>query len=143
MVRNLFHSCLSQILAPLQMVAVHGILMKDGGGVVHRGHPILASFIGDYPKQVLVTGTKMKDCPKCNISTDKLGNLAEPCEPQDLQAILNALALADSNSQLFQEACNNLHIKPILQPFFAWLPYTNIFQSITPNILHQLLQGIL
>ena len=143
MVHNLFHSCLSRIFAPLQRAAVHGILLKDGCGVLRRGHPILATYIGDYPEQVLVTGTKTKDCPKCTIPADKLGSLTEPCEPRDLPAILNALALADSNPRLFQEACNNLRIKPIFQPFFAQLPYMNIFQSITPDILHQLLQGIL
>ena len=143
MVHNLFHSCLSQVLAPLRQAAIDGILLKDGSGVPWWGHPILAAYIGDYPEQVLVTGTKTKDCPKCNIPADKLGSLTEPCELRNLQVILNMLALADSDPRSFQEACNNLHIKPIFQPFFAQLPYTNIFQSITPNILHQLLQGIL
>ena len=143
MVNNLFHSCLTQILTPIRQAAVNGVLMKDGRGVLRRGHPILANYIADYPEQVVVTGTKTKDCPKCNVSSDKLGSLVTPCEIRDLQAVLDALNLVDLDPQLFRQACNNLRIKPIFHPFFEQLPYTNIFQAITPDILHQLLQGVL
>ena len=143
MLHNLFHSCLSQILEPLRRAAVEGILMKDGGGVLRRCHPILTCYVGDYPEQILVTGTKTKDCPKCNIPSDKLGSLTEPIELQDLWAILNMHTLVDSDPWLYQESCNNLRIKLIFQPFFAHLLYTDIFQAITPDILHQLHQGVL
>ncbi|KAL0577037.1 hypothetical protein V5O48_004941 [Marasmius crinis-equi] len=33
-------------------------------------------------------------------------------------------------------------MKPIAEPFWQNLPYTNIFRSITPDILHQLYQGL-
>ena len=71
--------------------------MKDGGGVLQRCHPILTCYVGDYPEQILVTGTKTKDCPKCNIPSDKLGSLTEPIELQDLWAILNMHTLVDSD----------------------------------------------
>ena len=117
--------------------------MKDGRGVLWRSHPILANYIADYLEQVVVTSTKTKDCPKCNVSSNELGNLVAPCEIHDLQAVLDALTLVDSDPQLFWQACNNLHVKPIFHPFFEQLPYVNIFQAIMPDILHQLLQGIL
>lgn len=31
--------------------------MIDGHGVARRGHPILAVYVGDYPEQILVTGS--------------------------------------------------------------------------------------
>ena len=34
MVHNLFHLCLGQILALLRRAAIHGILVKDGSGVL-------------------------------------------------------------------------------------------------------------
>ena len=143
MIHNLFHSCLSEILAPLQRAGVEGILMKDGGGVLWHCHAILACYVRDYPEQVLVTGTKTKDCPKCNMPADQLGSLTKPCELRDHQAILDMLALVDSDPRSFRETCKNLHIKPIFCPFFVHLPYTDIFQAITPDILHQLHQGVL
>ncbi|KAF8715292.1 hypothetical protein AX14_012641 [Amanita brunnescens Koide BX004] len=143
MVNNLFHSCLGQILEPIRQAAVEGVLMKDGRGVLRRCHPILASYIADYPEQVLVTGTKTKDCPKCNISAKKMGDLSATYQLRDIQAILNALTLVNSDPRSFRETCNNLRIKPIFHPFFERLPYVNIYQAITPDILHQLHQGVL
>ncbi|KAJ6605728.1 hypothetical protein B0H10DRAFT_2311298 [Mycena sp. CBHHK59/15] len=40
------------------------------------------------------------------------------------------------------QACAEAGIKPIYHPFWEGLPYTNIFQAISPDILHQLYQGI-
>ena len=143
MVNNLFHSCLGEILGPIRRAAVEGVLMKDGSGVLRRCHPMLASYTADYPEQVMVTGTKTKDCPKCNIPSEKMGDLSAPYELRDIEAILNAFALVNLDPRLFRETCNNLRIKPIFHPFFERLPYLNIYQAITPDILHQLHQGIL
>ena len=142
MVNNLFHSCLREILAPIRRAAVEGILMKDGNGVLWQAHPILASYISDYLEQIFVTGMKTKDCPKCNIPADKLGSLATPCELWNLRASLNALSLADSDPQSFWAACNSICIKLIFHPFWEQLLYLNIYQAITPDILHQLHQGV-
>src|ERR1700759_4312449 len=53
MLINLFHSCLKNILQPLEDIGINGIAMADGNGVSRRIHPILAVYIGDYPEQVL------------------------------------------------------------------------------------------
>lgn len=143
MVTNLFHGCLQRILSPLVDVGIKGIPMSDGMGITRRIHPILAVYVGDYPEQVLVTGVKTRDCPKCDISSTQLGNLRAASNPRDIHAVLNALSKLGSNLRDFKDACKDVHIKPILHPFWEALPFVNIFQSITPDILHQLLQGIL
>ena len=38
--------------------------------------------------------------------------------------------------------CSGIGIKPVLNPFWKFLPYANIYQSITPDVLHQLHQGM-
>ncbi|KAF7345185.1 hypothetical protein MSAN_01895000 [Mycena sanguinolenta] len=43
---------------------------------------------------------------------------------------------------MYTKACVEAGIKPVYRPFWEDLPYTNIFCLITPNILHQLYQGI-
>ena len=42
----------------------------------------------------------------------------------------------------FLQACKGAGIKPIVDPFWKDLPYVHIYRSITPDVLHQLYQGI-
>ena len=42
----------------------------------------------------------------------------------------------------FHTASIEANLKPTYHPFWERLPFTNIFLSITPDVLHQLLQGI-
>jgi hypothetical protein len=43
---------------------------------------------------------------------------------------------------VFRLACRQAGLKPIYHPFWQNLPFSDIFNSITPDILHQLLQGM-
>ena len=49
--------------------------MTSGDGIVCQGLPLFACFVGDYPEQVLVSGCKTGECPKCDIDGKKLGDL--------------------------------------------------------------------
>ena len=140
---NLFHTCLSMILKPLAEAGVHGIKVTSGDGVVRRGHPIFAMYIGDYPEQLLVTCCKNGTCPKCDILRDEIGNDTVPDRPlRDVPTVLAALAEVRNSATAFASACRNAGIKPVAHPFWENLPFVNIFRSITPDILHQLLQGV-
>ncbi|KAJ6459244.1 hypothetical protein C8R45DRAFT_1056242 [Mycena sanguinolenta] len=117
--------------------------MKSGDGVVRCCHPIFSVFAGDYPEQVLVTGTKTGECPTCPVPRDELGSIVDIYEPRDLSVVLDALKKADGNATEFTSACARANIKPIFHPFWEDLPYVNIFLSITSDILHQLYQGVI
>ena len=117
--------------------------MSDGMGTMRRVHPILAVFVGDYPEQVLVTGIKSTECPKCDISSKELGNPQAPSNPRDIYMARDALSKVSGILRDFKDACKQARIKPILRPFWESLPFLDIFQAITPDILHQLLQGII
>ena len=57
--------------------------------------------------------------------------------------ILEALTTISNNSAAdYTKACIEARIKPIQYPFWQNLPHLNIYCSITPNILHQIYQGI-
>ncbi|KAJ7046406.1 hypothetical protein C8F04DRAFT_1024813 [Mycena alexandri] len=138
---NVFHACMAQILAPLKDAGITGIPMTSGDGVTRRGHPIYATFVGDYPEQTLVTAVKNGECPTCEVPRDELGeNTNFPL--RDLEEILKALDTLDSGPTIYAAACAEAGIKPIFHPFWEGLPYTNIFQAISPDILHQLYQGV-
>jgi hypothetical protein len=133
---------MSRVLAPLKTPGNDGLVMRSGDGAQRRCHPLFACFIGDYPEQLLATGVKAMECPKCDIPTNKLESNITPFEMHDLHAVLDALATIDDGDLAFMQACHAAGIKPIIHPFWEDLPYTNIFQAITPDILHQLYQGL-
>ena len=143
MLANLFHACMSRVLEPLATVGDTGMPLASGDGVVRRGHPILAVYVGDYPEQVLVTGCKTGECPKCPISRDEVGDASDTSRPlRNLRKVLDALDSIDEGPRAFKKACLEAGIKPIAEPFWSHLPYTNIYYAITPDILHQLYQGV-
>jgi len=138
---NLFHGCMCTLLGPLALYGETGLPMMSGDRVWCRYYPILASFVGDYPKQVLVTCTYYGECPKCEVPCDELGDLGSflSC---DLEKACRTYRLADGNVRTFHAACRDNRIKPVFHPFWESLPLVNIYLSITPDILHQLLQGV-
>ena len=140
-VANLYHTCMGTILKLLETLGKTGLHMQSGDGAVCDCHPILASDSGDYPEQILVTCTKSGNCPTCPVPQDKLGNPESVGKPRKLKPILDALGTIDNGSTAFSCACRDVGIKPIQRPFWQHLPFVNIFQSITPDILHQLYQG--
>ena len=128
------------ILSSLKVPGIHGMEVMSGDGVVRRGHPILAAYVDDYPEQCLVTGAFSGDCPGCDCPNKMLG--VYPCQHprRNLDKVLDALD--QLGSAQYVQACRDANIKPIQHPFWQDLPYVNIFQSITPDILHQLHQGV-
>ncbi|KAF8256630.1 hypothetical protein EI94DRAFT_1764485 [Lactarius quietus] len=116
---NLYHSCMQIILGPITAYSETGIEMMSGDGIWRQCHPVFASFVGDYPEQILVI------YPSC-----------------DYNEATDIYALADGDAHAFHLACRELGQKPVYHPFWEALPLTNIFISITPDNLHQLLQGV-
>jgi hypothetical protein len=76
-VTNLFHAGMTQLLEPLRSAGRDGVKLKSGDGVWRRCHPILASYVGDYPEQVLVTCAYYGDCASCDTEKHELG--VYPC----------------------------------------------------------------
>ncbi|KAI0716908.1 hypothetical protein C8Q76DRAFT_795145 [Earliella scabrosa] len=143
-VANLFHTCMTMILKPLVKAGIHGIAIASGDGVVRRGHPIVAMYVGDYLEQLMVTCCKNGTCPKCDIPRAEVGNTTDPERPlRDLEKILDALESINESPTAFARACRSVGIKPVRHPFWENLPYVDIFRSITPDILHQLYQGVI
>lgn len=139
---NMFHSCMRAIVAPLTSYGETGVAMMSGDSVWRRCHPILAAYIGDYPEQVLVTCTYSGRCPKCTVPMDQLGDFTR-FPLRDCEKASDVYELADGDATLFHAACRAAGLKPIYHPFWESLPLSNIFLSITPDILHQLLQGVM
>ena len=140
---NLFHACMNFILKPLEKAGIEGVLMTSGDGVVQRCYPIFATFVGDYPEQILVGTLKTGQCPTCPASRDELGDLDSVGPPRELGEILDALVTISQGPTEFTRACREAGVKPIQHPFWENLPFLNIYQSIAPDVLHNLHQGVI
>ena len=84
-------------------------------------------------------------CATCPIPQDKMGEYTRNrnlglC---NLNCILEALNSFDNDWGGFLQTCTEAGIKPVVNPPQKDLPYVHTYCSITPNILHQLYQGIL
>ncbi|KAJ3754434.1 hypothetical protein EV360DRAFT_86837 [Lentinula raphanica] len=140
-ISNLFHACMKDILSPLKEAGEMGVVMESGDGVRRRCHPILASYVGDYPEQILVTCGYYGDSPICMVSKDSLGSY--PCTANFRDPVQAAQAAKSIGTTGWVDKCEEANIKPVQHPFWEDLPYTDIFRSITPDILHQLYQGVM
>ena len=141
---NLFHACLRMILKPLCNAGVQGLPMTSGDGLTRRVHPVFSVYVGDYPEQVLVTCVKSGDCPICLSPRDALGDLDQEHPMRDINDVLDALATVETSTTAeYTKACQDVGIKPVYKPFWEQLPYSNVYLAIAPDILHQLLQGVI
>jgi hypothetical protein len=138
---NLFHACMEMALAPIKPYGELGIAMMSADGIWRRCHPIFAVFIGDHPEQALVTCTYQGRCPKCHTSRNETGEYRDFPLRSHTDAV-DIYRLADDDVYKFHKACREAGLKPVYHPFWQTLPFADVFQSITPDILHQLLQGI-
>ncbi|KAF8989290.1 hypothetical protein BDQ17DRAFT_1393312 [Cyathus striatus] len=141
---KLFHACMDFILQPLQEASRSRIELVSSDGAVRQCYPIFAAYIGDYPEQVMVTLIKTGRCPSCPAPCEGIGEMPETLSlpPQDDTCIRSALETVSQGSTDFNKACEEVGIKLIPHPFWKNLPFVNIYQSITPDILHQLFQGV-
>lgn len=139
-----FHCCMKHIFKTLETAGKDGVELESGDGKVRRCHPILAAYVADYPEQCLATCTRYFQCPICQVDSGKLGEYGES-DKRSQEDTLQKLAEAKRASTK-ADADNILKAAGITDtpvPFFSDLPHTNINQSITPDILHQLYQGLI
>jgi len=126
---------MQHLLALISAVAETSIEMMSEDGTWHYCHPILAILRGDYPEQVLVICTYNRYCPKCTIPHDQLEEYKD-FPLQNLDETLKVYQLADTDTHVFHAACCESGLKPIYHPFWELLPYSNIYFSITLDILY-------
>ncbi|EIM79496.1 uncharacterized protein STEHIDRAFT_69427 [Stereum hirsutum FP-91666 SS1] len=142
---HLFHACMRRLMSPLKEAGLHGVNMTSGVGVTRRCHPLFAVFVGDYPEQCLVTLVKNGDCVICPTVHDDLGEVGYTRRMRDFEDVLDALdhGPPDGDPDTFIATCTAAGIRPISHPFWYDLPYVNVFAAITPDLLHQLSQGVM
>lgn len=142
---NLYHACMAKIFSPLEAAGRTGIHMSSGDGLIRRFHPILACVVSDYPEHILTTCSLTGECPTCDCPRGNMGDFDSmfPHQLRDLDEVLRVLDSFEEDPGGFLQACKEIGMKPVVDPFWKNLPYVHIYRSITPDVLHQLYQGIL
>jgi Plavaka transposase len=145
-VQRLFHESMRIVLEPLLDAGRNGIEMTSSDGAVRHVHPILTCYVADYPEQCLVTCSKYGTCPKCRASSKNLEDplLTEKRTQQWTETIIKeGKNQANGNPQKLHTYCMSFDIAgTVYRPFWEGFPLCDINSSITPDVLHQLYQGV-
>jgi hypothetical protein len=110
--------------------------MVCADGWVRRVHPIIAAYVADQPEQCVVAGCKKTYCHICDITPQQRGQPGVG-EPRTQADTLPALAAGPGDASF-----ERLGLKNIPSPFWANMPYLNIYSCFTPDMLHQLHKGV-
>ncbi|KAI0683644.1 hypothetical protein BC835DRAFT_1409355 [Cytidiella melzeri] len=121
--------CMSSLLEPLVQAGTNGVEMVCADGFIRHVYPIIAAYIADHPEQCLVACTRENACPKCETHHSPFR------DPEQTKSWI------DDALHGWPRAAKDANIRPI-KPFWASLPHCDIFQALTPDILHQLHKGM-
>ncbi|KAK7459537.1 hypothetical protein VKT23_009520 [Stygiomarasmius scandens] len=135
---QLFHDCMKKILEPLEKAGREGVKMICADGYERLVFPLLGAYIADYPEQCLVCCCKENSCPRCTVDPQKRGDLVHSILRSPETTVQ---ALYDESKGLGLPAFHEQQLRPI-NPFWVNLPHCNIFECITPDLLHQLHKGL-
>ncbi|KAJ7799073.1 hypothetical protein B0H14DRAFT_3886214 [Mycena olivaceomarginata] len=136
---RLFHQCMSVILASVVEAGKTGVQMVCADNFVRNVWPILAAYVADYPEQCLVACCKENRCPECKVEHTKRGDHM-PCEKRDELETLYLMGRQQHGEK--DSAFEAEGIRAVYPPFWRDLPHSDIFQSFTPDLLHQLHKGV-
>ena len=127
------------LLAPLIEAGMSGVLMTCADGLIRRVYPILAAYVADHPEQCLITCCRENRCPRCLVPRDERGD-ETPYPLRNQRVTLDILSHTANDENVPDLESQGL--RPALNPFWAELPHTDIFATISPDILHQLHKGV-
>ncbi|KAL0568043.1 hypothetical protein V5O48_013944 [Marasmius crinis-equi] len=142
---RLFHESMRFLLRPIAGVSKSGLEMVGGDGVVCRVHPIISCYVADYPEQCLVGCAKYGTCPKCQCSAEDLQDMTE--NPKRTQVwtidVMDKARASTPNVPQYVKRCMNQEVSGyVYKPFWRDFWGTDVHMSLTPDVLHQLYQGV-
>lgn len=146
---ELFHRSMSKVLAPLKAAGDpkgQGVMLTGGNGEVRRVYPFLACYVADYPEQCLVTCSKYGTCPKCHVKAEDLGKQGSSetrTQTWTETIIRNARSQSQTATQVHSKCKKVDVVGGTFKPFWVGFPFCDIHGAISPDVLHQLFQGVL
>ena len=132
---------MQKVLQPLKDAGCSGVAMTCTDGYQHHVFPILSAYMAEHPEQCLIACTKENCCPQCNISPDwHEENKFSAWLLQDLEKTKKYLSMEKKGQKTKEFEDEGL--QAMFEPFWLDLPHANTFTCFTPDILHQLHNGV-
>ncbi|KAJ6471238.1 hypothetical protein C8R47DRAFT_988352 [Mycena vitilis] len=136
---RLFHQCMKVIMQSVVDAGKTGRPMVCADSEIRNVWPILAAYVADYPEQCLIACCKENRCPICKVKPNERGDHQQ----HPLRDVRETLYLMKRQQEGEKD---NVYeedgIRAVYPPFWADLPHSDIFQSFTPDLLHQLHKGV-
>ncbi|KAG9095093.1 hypothetical protein FRC06_010133, partial [Ceratobasidium sp. 370] len=135
---ELVHRVMERILEPLKQASEEGIEMWCPDGRLRRVYPRVAAYMADWPEQNLHSCTSEGSCPVCSVAWGDRGN-EEPGPLREREETLNAIRAYFAHRDVGE--LRQLNLRPVW-PWWGDLPHVNLASCFTPDLLHQLYQGV-
>ncbi|KAF8594669.1 hypothetical protein BDV93DRAFT_420039, partial [Ceratobasidium sp. AG-I] len=136
----LFHTCMAKMMKSFGQAGSDRMEMECSDGWVRRCFPILGAYIADHPEQCLVACVKQNLCPGCRAPLKELGEHGDwdTRDPDEVSTEILAESLGINTVNFTEHGYKSVG----RAPFWTNLPHSNIFESFTPDLLHQLRKGL-
>ncbi|KAF8755571.1 Zn-finger protein [Rhizoctonia solani] len=137
---ELRHRAMEKLLEPLKKASKEGVLMWCADGRQRRAYPILAAYIGDSPEQHDMACSVRSGCPVCTTLKENRGTYPQNAPLRQKSEVLLTIQKW-KDGLLSTDKLREHGLKP-WWPFWANLPYVNLGDCLTPDLLHQLYKGL-
>jgi len=141
---RLFHAALRHVLRPLEKAGTEGVCIADSHGDIRHCFPLLATYLADYPEQILVNIAPYNASP-VTIATRNETGAPERHPDRTYAVIMDALRTlqeefgeeASVNDTLrYHSLATKYGLSAVREPFWERLPHVQPHKMITPDILH-------
>ncbi|KAG9052333.1 hypothetical protein FS842_010037 [Serendipita sp. 407] len=141
---RLFHQCMEVVLKPLATAGITAINIVDSDGNVRNCYPLVASYLADYPEQILVNCAAGKTSPTTQAGPHNLDDV-QRAEPRTtewvLQQIRHVAATTDpQNVSAYVAKARKCLLNGVHQPFWSTLPFFRVDNCTAPDIFHSVIR---
>ncbi|KAF7318519.1 hypothetical protein HMN09_00361800 [Mycena chlorophos] len=137
--QQLFHDCVLAMLDPLIAAGEKGVEMECVDGFIRLVFVILAAYIADYPEQCMIACCRENSCPICLVKPQQRGDLDSGAPRRDQKQTLTLIEAKTDGDHPPEFITHNLNL---INPFWRDLPHCSIFDCFTPDLLHEIHNGV-